>query len=144
MTQSIEEALDDFFNLLGGISDVSLRHVNAVWQDHQADGRRIAASTHARSIIKNSRRQRLFDAAADDLRAWLNSRATAGAGVFGVSDVPRIQTAGEATRGLVDCLLAIIAADQLNPREYEILVMPVGEAVRAEKGSADAEEGRDA
>lgn len=131
MAHSIDTDIDDFFGSLGSMSELTLRHLAAVWREHENDGRRIAASTHARSIIRNGRRQRQLDAATNDLRSWLNGRAGAGAGIFGVTDTNRIEAAGAAIPALIDCILAIVAGDELTPVEYEVLVAPVDEAVRA-------------
>ena len=131
MAHSIDSDIDDFFRSLGSMSELTLRHLAAVWGDHENDGRRIAASTHARSIIRTARRQRQLDVATGDLRSWLNGRAGAGAGIFGVTDTTRIEAAGAAIPALVDCILAIVAGHDLTPGEYEVLVLPVEEAVRA-------------
>jgi hypothetical protein len=138
--ETIDQGLEEFFRLLQEISDVTLRHVTSIWQEHEEDGARIAAASHARSIIKTARRQSVFDDSASDLRVWLNSRAGPGAGIFGVSSGGRIQVAGEATKALVDCLLAIIAADRLSSQEYDLLVLPLGAAVRAERYAATSED----
>ena len=116
------------------LSDAELRMVRVIWEaeDQQARERTFQK---ANATIGRKDRRAVLDDAQSTIRRWIGSYLTATTAEYGafLTGAQGGMDAGEVRRGvippLMDAVVAIIAADDLDADERELLLDPVTQIV---------------
>jgi len=132
--KQIEDRLEKLFADLYRLTDPELRAVRLIWEsENQFDRRR--AYERGRETIDREKRMDLVDEAQSGIKRWIAHYLTGMAGPyagFPTSSRSGMDT-GEVRRGaiapLMDAVVAIVAADGLDPEDNEILLGPTSEVI---------------
>ena len=137
--KQIEDRLEKLFSDLFRLSDAEIRAIRLIWEsENQFDRRR--AYEMGRAAIDREKRTDLVDEAQSGITRWIANYLTGMTGPyagFPTGSGSGMDT-GEVRRGaiapLMDAVVAIVAADGLDPEEQEILLGPINQVI-ADHGS---------
>ena len=127
-------ALDTLFDRLFRMSDAELRILRLAWEDESQE-ERARAWASARPLLDDPARAELLERARSALATWVNSYLSATAIEYGsfLINPGSGMNPSEVRRGAIppvmDAAVAIIAGDELEPSEREVLLAPVSELV---------------
>jgi len=125
----IEQRLDALFDKIARLSDAELRLLELAWLEADAAQRR-QIWKKAQSIVRARDRDELLDGARFRLAAWVNNYLSATSIEYGTlltarSGFDPSQVRRGAIAPIMDAAVAIVAADELDPAERELLYEPI-------------------
>ncbi len=136
--KQIEDRLEKLFSDLFRLTDPEIRAIRLLWEsENQFDRRR--AYERGRETIDREKRMDLVDEAQSGITRWIANYHTGMAGPYAgfPTSSGSGMDAGEVRRGaiapLMDAVVAIVAADGLDPEDQEILLGPTKHVI-AEHG----------